>query len=66
MISFDDYARHDALGLAGLVQRGEVSPAELLEAAIARIEARNPALNAVIRQRFEAAGLGSAAFRGAT
>ena len=55
MISFDDYARHDALGLAGLVRRGEVSPAELLEAAIARIEARNPALNAVIRKRYEAA-----------
>ena len=31
MISFDEYARHDGLALAGLVRRGEVSAAELPE-----------------------------------
>jgi len=45
----------DATAQADLVRRGEVSPRELAEAAIARIEAVNPKLDAVIRPRFEAA-----------
>jgi amidase len=45
----------DATAQAELVRRGEVSPAELAEAAIARIEAVNPKLDAVIRTRFGAA-----------
>jgi len=32
------YIESDALDLAGLVSRGEVSPAELVEAAIIQIE----------------------------
>lgn len=55
MIPFAEYVRHDGLGLAALVRGGEVSAGELLEAAIARIEAQNPALNAVIRTRYEQA-----------
>jgi len=55
MIPFAEYTRHDGLGLAALVRRGEVGAAELLDAAIDRIEALNPALNAVIRKRYEAA-----------
>jgi len=51
MISISDYTGHDGLGLAALVRSGQVSAAELLEAAFARIEAHNPALNAVIRTR---------------
>jgi amidase/6-aminohexanoate-cyclic-dimer hydrolase len=38
----------DATALAGLVAKGEVSPTELLDAALAAVEARNPALNAVV------------------
>ena len=45
----------DATAQAELVARGDVSPAELVDAAIARIEALNPALNAVIHERFERA-----------
>jgi amidase len=45
----------DATAQADLVRRGEVSPAELVEAAISRIEAVNPKLDAVIRTRFDAA-----------
>jgi len=45
----------DATAQADLVRRGAVSPKELAEAAIARIEAVNPRLNAVIRTRFDAA-----------
>jgi len=44
---FADYERYDALGLAELVRRRQVSPGDLLQAAIQRVEARNPAVNAV-------------------
>ena len=45
----------DATGLAGQVRSGEVSPKELTEAAIERIEALNGELNAVIHPLFEKA-----------
>src|SRR5436309_1889413 len=51
----DALGDHDATGLAALVRAGEVTPAELVEAAIARIEAVDPQLNAVIHPRFERA-----------
>jgi Asp-tRNA(Asn)/Glu-tRNA(Gln) amidotransferase A subunit family amidase len=51
----DEYDRYDGLALAGLIRAGEVSPAEVLDAAIARIEALNPALNAVVLKRYDAA-----------
>jgi len=41
MISLEDCVREDALGLAALVRGGAVSPEELVELAIARIEAPN-------------------------
>src|ERR1700677_3286748 len=44
-----------ATAQADLVRRGEASRRELVEAAIARIEAVNPKLDAVIRTRFDAA-----------
>lgn len=43
-----DLGRLDATALADRVRRGEISPAELVEAAITRIEKVNPELNAVI------------------
>ena len=48
MSSNTDYERYDGLGLAGLVKNGSISAAELLEAAIERVEQRNPAINAVV------------------
>jgi amidase len=45
----------DATAQADLVARREVSAAELIDDAIARIEALNPSLNAVIHERFERA-----------
>ncbi|WTW99255.1 amidase [Streptomycetaceae bacterium NBC_01309] len=47
--------RHDAVGLAALVRSGAVSARELLEAAVARIAERDPAVNAVIARRADAA-----------
>lgn len=51
----DALGDHDAVALADLVRRGDVSPTELTEAAIARIEATNDELNAVIHPLFEKA-----------
>ncbi|MFT4615686.1 MAG: amidase [Bacteroidia bacterium] len=51
----DDFASLDATAQAALVRGGDVSPLELVDAAIARIERGNPALNAVIHERFERA-----------
>ena len=51
----EDLSRLDAVAQAELVRRGEVTPRELVDAAIARIERLNPQLNAVIHPRFERA-----------
>ena len=51
----DELARLDATAQADLVRSGDVSPSELVEASIARIEALNPQLNAVIHPLFEKA-----------
>ena len=65
-----EYGEFDALGLAELVRSGQVSPAELLDEALARTAAVNPQVNAVIhlmeqRAREEiAAGLPDGPFRG--
>ncbi|MEK9966822.1 MAG: amidase [Rhodospirillaceae bacterium] len=53
MAGFDDYEDHDAVGLAALIGTGEVTAAEVMEAAIARCEARNPALNAVVIELYD-------------
>ena len=47
-VAIADYGSLDALGLAELVRRRQVSPAELLEEAIARNEQVNPRLGAVV------------------
>lgn len=52
-MNFDDYVRRDALGLAALVASGEVSAGELLECAIARAEAVNPRINAIVRPLYD-------------
>lgn len=49
----EELARLDATGQAELVRNGEVTPAELVEAAIGRIEATNGDVNAVIHTLFE-------------
>ena len=50
-----EYDRLDATALAGLVRGGQLSATELLEAALDRIDTRDPALGAVVRRRDEAA-----------
>lgn len=52
-LPFEEYVRHDATALAELVATGAVSPAELLETAIARAEAINPAINAIVTPLYD-------------
>jgi len=52
---FEEYRRHDATALAGLIARREVSAKEVLEAAIARAETVNPAINAIVHKQYERA-----------
>lgn len=47
-MKFEEYRQHDALGLAELVARKEVTPAELLDCAMERAAVVNPALNAIV------------------
>ncbi|PTY36933.1 hypothetical protein BGP77_06510 [Saccharospirillum sp. MSK14-1] len=47
------YRQQDALGLADLVRRGDVSAEQLLEVAISRAEAVNPSVNAIITPLYD-------------
>ncbi|HEX4183353.1 MAG TPA: amidase [Caulobacteraceae bacterium] len=49
----DDLDRYDALGLGELVRRGDVSAKALLDRAIARVEAVNPRINAVVLKHYD-------------
>jgi len=50
---FPEYERYDAVGLAKLVRDKQVSPTELLDAAIERVESRNPVINAVVHKLYD-------------
>ena len=54
-MGFANYADYDGLGLAELVRKREVTPAELVEAAIERIERHNGVLNAVVHKAYDEA-----------
>ena len=60
-MGFAEYANYDGLGLAELVKKKEVKPAELVEAAIERIERHNPQLNAVVFKAYDEARARAAA-----
>jgi amidase len=55
MASLDEIAFLDATALAELVRNKEITPTELVEAAIERIERLNPTLNAVITPMYDLA-----------
>jgi amidase len=52
-MSFEEYVKYDATALAKLVATGAVTPAELLETAIARAEVVNPTLNAIVTPLYD-------------
>ena len=66
----DELETMDALGVAQMIRAGDVTEAEVLDATIRRIEARNPPLNAVVATLYDQAraaieeGLPDGPFRG--
>lgn len=54
-MTFEEYRKHDALALAELVRKKEVTPAELIEIAIQRAESVNPKINAIIHKMYDKA-----------
>jgi amidase len=54
-MAFAEYADYDGLGLSHLVRKGDVTPLELLEEAISRIEKHNGVLNAVVYKAYDEA-----------
>jgi len=54
-MSFSEYSEYDGLGLAELVRKKKVSPRELVEEAISRIETHNPKLNAIVNKLYDRA-----------
>ena len=55
MGGFKEYGAYDGLGLAGLIRSGQVSAEDVLAEAIARVEAHNPSLNAVVTKMYDQA-----------
>ncbi len=55
MLTIADYLEMDGLALTEGMRRGDFSPVEVLDCAIARAEAVNPSLNAIICECFERA-----------
>ena len=53
MAGFAEYDQYDGLGLAELIREKKVSPFELCEEAIKRIEKINPVINAVVTPMFD-------------
>lgn len=51
--AIDEFVKYDGMGQAALVRAGDVSSLELVDAAIARIEKLNPALNAVVHKLYD-------------
>ena len=54
-MTFEEYVQYDGLGLAALIASKLVSRPEVLEAAIAAVQAKNPAVNAVVYEAFDEA-----------
>jgi len=60
-LRFDEYVERDGVALAELVKRREVTPGELLEIAVARMEEVDGRLNAVVVEHIEHAEARAAA-----
>jgi amidase len=52
-MTFEEYRKQDAVGLADLVKKKQVKPSELLDIAIQRTEAVNPKINAVVTELYD-------------
>jgi amidase len=55
MVTFAEYRNMDATALAEAIAKGDLGAAEVLETAIARAEAVNPKINAIVHDQFDQA-----------
>ncbi len=55
MAGFAEYQDYDSVGLAELIAANEITATEALEAAVERVEAANPKVNAVVHKMYDAA-----------
>lgn len=51
-MQIDEYTKHDAVGLAELIRAGEVSSAEVQDAAARALDQVEPALSAIVGERY--------------
>src|SRR5215470_15533895 len=58
---FEEYRKHDAISLAELIAKRQISAEEVLEAAMARAEQINPMINAIVHKQYEQARRAAAA-----
>lgn len=54
-MTFKEYQKYDALGLADLIRKKEVSALELVELAVRRAESVNPKINAIVHPLYDMA-----------
>ena len=52
-MNFEEYRKHDAVALAELIKKKEVTASELLDIAIKHTEEVNPKINAVVTKLYE-------------
>ena len=52
-MAFKEYGNYDAVGLADLVRKKQVTPQELLDEAIARTAKVDPQINAVVVKHYD-------------
>ena len=58
---FPEYADYDAVGLSRLIRAGEICSTEVVDAAIDCAERLNPAINAIVHERYDGARVAAAA-----
>lgn len=54
-MTFEEYRKYDALGLAELIRKKAVSASELVEVAVTRAESVNPTINAIVQPLYDMA-----------
>ncbi len=54
-MTFEEYRQYDALGISELVRTKQITALEILEIAIARAEAVNPVINAIVHKMYDRA-----------
>lgn len=52
-MTFEEYQKNDALGLAQLIKKKEIQAAELFDLAVGRAQEANPKINAIVQETYD-------------